>query len=238
VLRSRGELSLVWSTPPWFLEKQAPLRALGASACRRRFAFIVSRVSHVADVSSDVAGDAAPDDAVVTASLQVDPVGGGYYVRGRCEVAPPPRRSCACCGALHDAPLEALFQVWCVPAHHARAWRPNHARAPCRLTDSPAERRSGSRRSARRGPASDSAAGPGADDEVLLFGRNASGVDLSGVVRDALLLAAPAAPRCAAPDCAAPHAPAPPAPPPGGSNAFGALAALRERLSANPPPKA
>jgi len=71
---------------------------------------------------------------------------------------------------------------------------------------------------------------------VLLFGRNASGMDLSGVVRDALLLAAPAAPRCAAPDCAL-GAPTPPAPTQGGSNAFGALAALRERLSANPPPK-
>ena len=59
-----------------------------------------------------MAGDDAPDDAVVTASLQVDPVGGGYYVRGSCEVVPPPRRACACCGAAHDSPLEALFEVW------------------------------------------------------------------------------------------------------------------------------
>ena len=106
-----------------------------------------------------------------------------------------------------------------------------------RLTDSPAERRSGSKRSARRGPASDLAVGPGADDEVLLFKSNASGVDLSGVVRDALLLAAPAALRCASPECAT-GVPALPAPPPGASNAFSALAALRERLSADTPPGA
>ena len=86
------------------------VRAHAAAA----FPLINSRAhgSSHADVSSDVAGEDAPDDAVVTASLQVDPVGGGYYVRGSCEVVPPPRRACACCGAAHDSPLEAFFQVW------------------------------------------------------------------------------------------------------------------------------
>jgi hypothetical protein len=71
--------------------------------------------------------------------------------------------------------------------------------------------------------------GPGAGEEVLLFAKNANGCDLSGCVRDALVLAVPAAPRCAAPACAA--GPPPPPPPAPSGNAFASLAALRDKLS-------
>jgi hypothetical protein len=167
----------------------------------------------------DEGGDGGGEQRV-SVSLRIDPLGAGFFVRGGAAVAPPPRRACGVCGAAFDSPLESEFQVWCVVSRvrfpcalhrHARS----HARtlprafisyAPRRLTEQVQRRNSRARRRRSSGGGGDDALfAPSADDddEMLLFPSHAASVDLTSVVRDSLLLALPAQPRCGEAACGA-----------------------------------
>ena len=160
------------------VHRAAPAKRRPAAVELRRsdlgFNGVVKQSVSVEELGAPEMAVGLPPDARVALELDVTQVGLSYYVRvlARCEDKHV--HACGRCGRETESEdaLSASFEVF-LQADQRR----------------------------KKGSAGEESAAGGGESDVIAFPPHANAVDLSLLVRDALLLALPACPSC--PDCAA-----------------------------------